>query len=60
MSNEIRILRVAAVQIRSKNGRIERNLERAVPYIEKAAGEGAELVMLPDFLSTGYAQPVVS
>jgi len=45
---------VAAVQLRSDNGRIQANLERAEPFLEKAADQGAELILLPEFLPTGY------
>ncbi len=47
-------LRVAAVQMESENGMIQRNLERATRLVEKAAGQGARLIVLPEFMPTGY------
>ncbi len=47
-------LRVAAVQMESENGMIQRNLQRATRLVEKAAGRGARLIVLPEFMPTGY------
>jgi len=47
-------LRVAAVQMESAVGRVEANLARAARLVEQAAGQGAELVVLPELFSTGY------
>jgi N-carbamoylputrescine amidase len=38
----------------SKNGLIEANLEHAVGLIEQAVEKGARLVLLPEFMPTGY------
>ncbi|MGH2821127.1 MAG: carbon-nitrogen hydrolase family protein [Actinomycetota bacterium] len=47
-------IRVAAVQPRSHHGpEEERNVERALSWMERAAGEGAELVVFPE----GYPGP---
>jgi N-carbamoylputrescine amidase len=54
MEKEARILRVAAVQMESKNGLIEANLEHAAGLIEQAVERGAKLVLLPEFMPTGY------
>ena len=54
MGSETRSLRVAAVQMESKNGQIEANLERALRLVEEAAGKGAKFILLPEFLATGY------
>jgi len=54
LNERSRIVRVAAVQMESKNGLVEANLEHASPMIEQAAREGAKLVLLPEFLPTGY------
>jgi N-carbamoylputrescine amidase len=51
---EARVLRVAAVQMESTNERIEANLDRATPFAERAAQEGATLIVLPEFMPTGY------
>src|SRR5262245_43536066 len=45
---------VAAVQCRSDNGAAEANLAHARPLVEEAARRGAELVLCPEFLATGY------
>ena len=49
-----RALRVAAVQMESKNGLIRENLERAASLVDGAAQEGAKLILLPEFMTTGY------
>lgn len=53
-SNSIRSIRVAAVQTLSENGRIAANLDHATPLVEQAAHQGAQIVLLPEFMSTGY------
>ncbi|QSQ14853.1 carbon-nitrogen hydrolase family protein [Myxococcus landrumensis] len=50
------LLRVAALQLRSENGRVHDNLEHARPFIRRAVAEGARLLLLPEFYSTGYLQ----
>ena len=45
---------VAAVQVESKNGAIAENLAHAEPFVAQAAGRGARLILLPEFLPTGY------
>ena len=49
-----RKLRVAAVQVESKNHDAENNLKRAEPWVARAAAEGARLVLCPEFLAAGY------
>ncbi|MDI6830046.1 MAG: carbon-nitrogen hydrolase family protein [Actinomycetota bacterium] len=49
-----RSLTVAAVQMASRNGDIAGNLARATPLVETAAARGASLVLLPEFMPTGY------
>jgi N-carbamoylputrescine amidase len=49
-----RTLRVAAVQVESKNGEAEANLANAEPWVRDAAARGAVLVLCPEFLATGY------
>ena len=49
-----RSVKVAAVQVASENGQIEANLANALPFVDKAADKGAMLVVLPEFLPTGY------
>ena len=49
-------LRVAALQLRSENGRVQHNLEHARPFIQQAAERGAQLLLLPELYPTGYLQ----
>lgn len=49
-----RILKVAAVQMFSANGRVAENLARAGRWAKEAAEQGAELVLLPELFSVGY------
>jgi len=49
-----RTVRVGAVQVESLNGDPEGNLGRAEPLVARAASEGAELVLCPEFLAAGY------
>jgi N-carbamoylputrescine amidase len=46
---------VAAIQVSSENGAPERNLANAAEYVARAVSAGAELVLCPEFLATGYA-----
>ncbi|WP_287154356.1 carbon-nitrogen hydrolase family protein [Candidatus Solincola tengchongensis] len=54
MEEGVRTLRVGAVQMESANGDIEGNLERATRFVEEAVECGARLVVLPEFMPTGY------
>ena len=47
-------VRVAAVQMESAVGQLEANLAHAAQLVEEAAGQGAQLVVLPELFSTGY------
>lgn len=49
-----RTLRVAAVQASSENGASERNLDNCAALVAEAAGRGAELLLCPELLATGY------
>jgi N-carbamoylputrescine amidase len=49
-----RTVRVAAVQMESKNGLVQANLEHATPLVERAAQQGAVLILLPEFMPCGY------
>jgi N-carbamoylputrescine amidase len=51
---EIRTVRIAAVQMESQNGDIPGNLKRAAGLVEQAARKEAKLILLPEFLPTGY------
>src|SRR5262245_3157116 len=47
-------VRVAAVQVTSRDGEVERNLANAEPFVRDAAARGAELVLCPELLAAGY------
>jgi N-carbamoylputrescine amidase len=49
-----RTLRVAAVQVESLNDDPDDNLRRAEPWVARAAADGAQLVVCPEFLAAGY------
>lgn len=48
------VLKVAAVQMVSKNADVGGNLEHATSFVEDAASRGAKLVVLPEFMPNGY------
>ena len=48
-----RTLRIAVVQMRSLNHDIDGNLKRATMFAEKAAAQGAQLILFPEFMPTG-------
>jgi len=52
--NAIRTLRVAGVQVESRNRDVDGNLRRAEVLVAVAAQRGAELVLCPEFLAPGY------
>jgi N-carbamoylputrescine amidase len=52
--NAIRRLRVAGVQVESRNLDVQGNLRRAETLVAAAAERGAELVLCPEFLAPGY------
>jgi N-carbamoylputrescine amidase len=52
--NAIRTLRVAGVQVESRNLDVRGNLRRAEALVAVAAERGAELVLCPEFLAPGY------
>ena len=47
-------MRLALIQMESAIGGLDQNIARASRFIDEAAGEGAELLVLPEFWSTGY------
>lgn len=49
-----RTLRVAAIQMESRNGDLTGNLARAGRWADEAARQGAQLVLLPELFSTGF------
>src|SRR5215469_8798718 len=48
-----RTLRIAIVQMRSLDHDIGVNLNRATEFAEKAAAQGAQLILFPEFMPTG-------
>ena len=38
----------------SRDGAIEENLRRATEFVDQAAASGARLILLPEFMPTGY------
>ncbi len=53
-NNTTRTICVAAVQMGSQEGAVRANLEHATPLVEQAARQGAQLVLMPEFMPTGY------
>jgi len=45
---------LGAVQVRSQPEAVEANCDHATPLIEKAAAQGAEVVVLPELFASGY------
>ena len=53
-------IRIAAVIFNSVVGQVQQNLERKLPWIEKAGVEGADLICFPELNVTGYStNPVI-
>jgi predicted amidohydrolase len=50
-AEKIKTIRVAAVQMVSENGRIDKNLAHALTFVEEAAQKGAKLIALPEFMA---------
>jgi predicted amidohydrolase len=50
----MRDIRVASVQLRHEPGDVAYNLDRIRHFVERAAGEGAEIVAFPEMCITGY------
>ena len=54
MVKNTRKIKIAAVQMESENCKIDENLEHASEYVNKAVDKGAQIVVLPEFMPTGY------
>lgn len=48
-------MRFAAAQLRVEQGEVERNLDKAVALIRRAAKERVDVVVLPEFFTSGIA-----
>ncbi len=53
MTTETSMLRVAAVQMVPRLGQVADNLQKAERLVDEAFGKGAELVVLPEFFTSG-------
>lgn len=54
MEGSDRNMRIALVQFEGALGDVEGNVSKAVAQIAEAAGQGADMVVLPELFSTGY------
>ena len=52
-------IRIAAVIFNSAVCQVQRNLERMLPWIQKAASQGADLICFPELNITGYSTDAV-
>ena len=52
---KFRTIRVAAVQMESKLGQTQANLDHATPLVERAARDGAKIIVLPETAASGYS-----
>lgn len=50
-----KVVRVAAVQMHSLLGQVDSNLQHATDLVEQAARDGAVLVLLPELAACGYS-----
>jgi len=54
MDKVTRTVRISAIQMESENFQLENNLNRAAKFVKQAADKGAQIVVLPEFMPTGY------
>lgn len=54
-SSDMLSVRVAAVQMASLDGDIEGNFAHATILVEQAAAQGAQIILLPEFMPPGYS-----
>ena len=48
------VVKVACVQMEPIVGNKEDNIQKSIAFIEKAAGKGANLIVLPELANSGY------
>ncbi len=53
-NRSIENVRIAAIQMASENGNIKGNLKRAKKLVEDAVAKNPQIVILPEFMPTGY------
>src|SRR5437016_12773084 len=53
-SGGVNPLRIALIQMNSRAGARDENVDRAVEFVVQAAGDGAEIVVLPEFFNVEY------
>ncbi|HEY7464508.1 MAG TPA: nitrilase-related carbon-nitrogen hydrolase, partial [Candidatus Limnocylindria bacterium] len=46
--------RIALAQLAPRLGEVDANLELAADWLQRAAGEGAQLTVFPELALTGY------
>lgn len=51
----MKTITIAGIQIESHFGKTQENLAHALTYIEQAARQGAQLIVLPELMPSGYA-----
>ena len=47
-------MRIGYIQFHPQFGEKERNLKRAINFLEDGAGQYADLIVLPEIFNTGY------
>jgi N-carbamoylputrescine amidase len=52
-------MRVAALQVQAHLGPVQANLDHFTPLVDQAAQNGAELIVLPELVATGYSLSTV-
>ena len=50
----VRVIRVGAVQIDCQAGKVQENLNHATDLVDEAARQGAQLILLPELMPSGY------
>ena len=54
-----RPLSLALVQMDSELGNLERNLARVIEFVQQASAQGAQVVVFPELILTGYHQELL-